>query len=480
MRRRGIPPGRERWRPSAVRAGCASSRRASTRLPFPDGAFDAVFFHQVLQHLSEPVAALAEARRVLAPGGVVGVRDSDWGSIIMWPSDPLVAQLRALFERWQRHNGGDQHLGRQLRRLLREAGFRRIASSASVAYVWLSDPTPRRSNLAESDFGRGVIALGWTDAAILERLAAAGPPWPRTRPLRGATRLRSRGLAGLTVGAGCSDVRQRAYRQSCLDGGAAMRWTTAVRSDRTARSRPAPHLALSAARSKRWADGPTSTWCPLTRLAASAVRRLRRPGAGRQPRWANRPRATQETLKRSRAPGASGTRPGCGAGWGGVGGTSVGVAACRVRKERCPSGGPQGRSTPRALGRARSEGWRRARARRRLGGRRRRAGCARRRPLPRGERRGRGPAAQVGEAPIGRQALRRRPPAVGARLGGGGRARGRAPWPDRGTTGAGMPTDEAVGTGGASASARATGARRAALLVRAPGSTQAGSPWRGC
>lgn len=46
-------------------------------LPFPDESFDAVFAHTVLQHLSEPVKALGEIHRVMKPGGVVGLRESD-------------------------------------------------------------------------------------------------------------------------------------------------------------------------------------------------------------------------------------------------------------------------------------------------------------------------------------------------------------------------------------------------------------------
>lgn len=37
-------------------------------LPFEDGTFDAAFVHAVMEHIAEPVAALAEVRRVLKPG----------------------------------------------------------------------------------------------------------------------------------------------------------------------------------------------------------------------------------------------------------------------------------------------------------------------------------------------------------------------------------------------------------------------------
>ena len=45
----------------------------ASALPFPDGAFDAVTMSFSLHHMAEPVAALAEARRVLREGGRIAV-----------------------------------------------------------------------------------------------------------------------------------------------------------------------------------------------------------------------------------------------------------------------------------------------------------------------------------------------------------------------------------------------------------------------
>ncbi|WP_194908977.1 methyltransferase domain-containing protein [Catenulispora rubra] len=42
-------------------------------LPLPDGSIDAVTGQQVIQFAPDPAAALAEARRVLRPGGLVGL-----------------------------------------------------------------------------------------------------------------------------------------------------------------------------------------------------------------------------------------------------------------------------------------------------------------------------------------------------------------------------------------------------------------------
>jgi ubiquinone/menaquinone biosynthesis C-methylase UbiE len=49
------------------------------RLPFPNGGegqgFDVVLFHQVLHYLDDPGAAVAEAARVMAPGGRLLIAD---------------------------------------------------------------------------------------------------------------------------------------------------------------------------------------------------------------------------------------------------------------------------------------------------------------------------------------------------------------------------------------------------------------------
>lgn len=43
----------------------------ATRLPFDDGSFDAVYAGEIIEHVPDPLEALAEWRRVLAPGGTL-------------------------------------------------------------------------------------------------------------------------------------------------------------------------------------------------------------------------------------------------------------------------------------------------------------------------------------------------------------------------------------------------------------------------
>src|ERR1700749_1691935 len=84
------------------------------RLDFADASFDVVHAHQVLQHLTDPVAALREMRRVCAPDGVVAVRDSDYATFTWWPEDPRLTRWLALHHDVARANGAEPDAGRRL------------------------------------------------------------------------------------------------------------------------------------------------------------------------------------------------------------------------------------------------------------------------------------------------------------------------------------------------------------------------------
>jgi len=97
-----------------------------------DASFDVVHAHQVLQHLADPVAALAEWRRVVRPGGVVAARDADYAAMTWWPEHPLLDRWMTLYQWAARANGGEPDAGRRLLAWAREAGFVEVHPSASV------------------------------------------------------------------------------------------------------------------------------------------------------------------------------------------------------------------------------------------------------------------------------------------------------------------------------------------------------------
>jgi SAM-dependent methyltransferase len=102
------------------------------RMDFPDASFDIVHAHQLLQHLADPVAALKEMRRVTAPGGIVAVRESDYGTFTWHPGDDRLVKWLDLYREIARANHGDPDAGRHLLSWAQQADFARVEASASV------------------------------------------------------------------------------------------------------------------------------------------------------------------------------------------------------------------------------------------------------------------------------------------------------------------------------------------------------------
>jgi ubiquinone/menaquinone biosynthesis C-methylase UbiE len=92
-------------------------------LPFEDDSFDVVFAHQLLQHLSDPVAALREMKRVAKPGGFVAVRDADYEAMAWYPESAELTEWNMLYHEVTHTYGFEPDAGRRLASWVRDAGF---------------------------------------------------------------------------------------------------------------------------------------------------------------------------------------------------------------------------------------------------------------------------------------------------------------------------------------------------------------------
>ncbi len=153
-------------------------------LPFDDGTFDVVYGHQLLQHLAEPVAALVEARRVLAPGGTIAVRDADYGTMVHDPPEPALDRWLALYQMLARRNGGEPDAGRKLSGWVDRAGFQDLVVTTTTWTYATPDAIEgwRRlwtSRLLEARVGEAAVEYGLANRRELEEIAAGWDRWAK-------------------------------------------------------------------------------------------------------------------------------------------------------------------------------------------------------------------------------------------------------------------------------------------------------------
>ena len=147
-----------------------------------DDTYDVVHAHQVLQHLSDPVAALREMRRVCKPGGVVAARDSDYTSMAWHPRAPELQEWLELYCSITRGNGGDPDAGRHLLSYAHAAGFVDVTPSAGV---WcFATPDDRdwwgglwADRVVESSLAEQAVSGGHATHDDLQRISDAWRAW---------------------------------------------------------------------------------------------------------------------------------------------------------------------------------------------------------------------------------------------------------------------------------------------------------------
>jgi SAM-dependent methyltransferase len=153
-------------------------------LPFGAQSFEDVFVCFVLEHLSQPVEALALLKRLLKPAGTITVFEGDHGSAYFYPDSDLAHRVIACQVELQRRAGGDPMIGRRLYPLLVRSGFARVRVSPRVVYVDGSCPelaerftkktfTAMVAGVRDSAIEAGLIAPERFDAGIRDLVSTA-------------------------------------------------------------------------------------------------------------------------------------------------------------------------------------------------------------------------------------------------------------------------------------------------------------------
>jgi len=151
-------------------------------LDYDDDTFDVVHAHQVLQHLTDPVAALYEMRRVTKPGGIVAVRDADFHGMSWFPLLPELDEWMDTYQRIARGNRAEPDAARHLLSWAQAAGFRDIVPSSSN---WLYATEDQRAwwgkvwseRVLHSAYSEQSLERGLLDQAGLDRIARGWQEW---------------------------------------------------------------------------------------------------------------------------------------------------------------------------------------------------------------------------------------------------------------------------------------------------------------
>ncbi len=153
-----------------------------TDLPFADGFFDVAHCHNVLMHVPDTAAVLAEVQRVLKPGGILGCREMISGSSFTHPDFGVIRKAWDMFEDLLAADDAHPQMGKELKAHLVAAGFTNVRATASfhiysapadvafiyqIAQQWFLAP----------EITEAAVKYGATTQALCDAISAAYDRW---------------------------------------------------------------------------------------------------------------------------------------------------------------------------------------------------------------------------------------------------------------------------------------------------------------
>lgn len=128
-------------------------------LPFENRAFDAARAERLLQHVVDPSSVIAELGRVVRVAGRVVIVDTDWGSLPIDDGGHTAVAERAIQRAVAELAHKNGYSGRQLFRLMREAGLQHVRAEVVSFHVTSYQVAREVGRLGAAE--HHALAAGW-------------------------------------------------------------------------------------------------------------------------------------------------------------------------------------------------------------------------------------------------------------------------------------------------------------------------------
>jgi SAM-dependent methyltransferase len=150
----------------------------------PDSSVDVCTLFSMMETLDDPLAGLAEVRRVLKPGGLLGASSIEYGGLILHgPGERLLRRFYELrLQLWEAQGDVHPYRGRELRGLLLAAGFEQVGA-VTIYFSYGTEERVRTFGLGRAADCRdewyvgGLTDHGFADQEAIDTLEQAWIQW---------------------------------------------------------------------------------------------------------------------------------------------------------------------------------------------------------------------------------------------------------------------------------------------------------------